>query len=177
VTSRTLSADRVAGTDVRPPVPRRHVVAAHVTAWSVAPAGVWRILLGAGAAMGFERGHLEASQMPGWGTLYVLFLSVLTEALALLSLGLVRPWGEVVPSWIPVLRGRRIATAAVVVPATLGGLALIPLWTYTVVGLFSVEEISGGGWRALMIGCYLPTLLWGPLLLWLSVAYYLRRTR
>jgi len=158
-------------------VNRTHLLAARVAAWSVAPACVWRILLGFGLTMGFDRGHLEASQMPGTGTINVLFLSIVTEALALLSFGMVRPWGEVVPGWFPQIGGRRIPTGAVVVPAALGGLVLVPLWTWTVVGLFDMEEISGVGWRALMIGCYLPTLLWGPLLLWLTVAYYLRRTR
>ncbi len=36
---------------------------------------------------------------------YVLTLSVLSEVIALLAIGLVRGWGEVVPRWIPFLGG------------------------------------------------------------------------
>ncbi len=39
-------------------------------------------------------------------------LSLVGEAVALVSLGLVRPWGERVPRWILVLGGRRVAPHA-----------------------------------------------------------------
>ena len=110
--------------DVGRPVPRHVAVAAHLTALTVLPSGVWRVVLGCGVTLGFARADLEADGIPGRGTVMVVFLTVLTEALALLTLGLVKPWGEVVPRWVPALGGRRVPPAAAVVPAAIGGILL-----------------------------------------------------
>ncbi len=180
--TRPASRDRDrTGQDVGRPVSRHLVIAAHLVALTVLPAAVWRVVLGSGVTMGFTRAALEADDMPGWGTVSVVFLSLLTESLALLTLGLVRSWGEVVPGWVPRLAGRRIPPRAVVIPATIGGVLLTAIWGYAFAGLIGVhesavwEEISGTGWRALMISCYVPALFWGPLLLWLTHAYARRR--
>ncbi len=147
------------------------------------PAGIWRILLGLGVPLGFSPVALEADGMPGWGTVWVIFLTLLTEALALLSFGLVRPWGEVVPGWVPGFAGRRIPPAPVVMSASLAGALLTVMWTFAVLGLVPIAGldrvdhfIGGAGWRALLIACYAPALLWGPLLLWLTYVYHRRRT-
>lgn len=168
--------------DVGRPVPARAVATAHAVPLTVLPAGLWRIVLGLGVPLGFSEAALEADRMPGVGTVWVVFLTLLTEALALLSLGLVRPWGEVVPGWVPSLGGRRIPPTAVVVPAVVGGVLLTVMWTFAVLGLLPVaglervEQFTGGaGWRTLLIGCYAPALLWGPLLLWLARGYHRRR--
>lgn len=164
--------------DIGRPVPRRVVRAAHLIPLTVLPSGIWRLVLGSGVTLGFSRAYLEADDMPGWGTVSVVFLTVLTEALALLSLGLVRPWGEVVPRWVPRLGGRRIPPSVVVVPAAMGGVLLTALWVWAVAGLFTgrLDGFVGGiGWRALLVACYLPALLWGPLLLSVTRAYHHRR--
>jgi hypothetical protein len=139
-------------------------------------------VLGLGVPLGFSPAALEADGMPGWGTVSVIFLTVLTEVLALLSLGLVRPWGEVVPAWVPRLAGRRIPPAAVVLSAGVGGVLLTVMWTFSVVGLIPVAGLDrvahftgGAGWRTLLIGCYAPATLWGPILLWLAYRYRQRR--
>ena len=36
---------------------------------------------------------------------------------------------------------------------------------------------GNGWWEALLVACYLPLLLWGPLLLVLAWAYFRRRCR
>jgi hypothetical protein len=164
--------------DVGRPVPRQVAVAAHLTALTVLPSGVWRVVLGCGVTLGFARADLRADGMPGWGTVMVVGLTVLTEALALLTLGLVQPWGEVVPRWVPLLGGRRVPPAAAVVPATLGGVMLTFIWVFALMGVFTgrLDEMTGAGWRALMIACYLPALLWGPLLLWVTWHYHRRRS-
>jgi hypothetical protein len=169
---------RAAWPDVGRPVARHVAVAAHLTALTVLPSGVWRVVLGFGVTLGFDRADLRADGIPGWGTVMGVALTVLTEALALLTLGLVRPWGEVVPRWVPGLAGRRIPPAAAVVPATLGGITLTFIWAFALVGVFTgrLDEISGAGWRALVIACYLPALLWGPLLLWVTWHYHRRRS-
>jgi hypothetical protein len=163
--------------DVGRAVPRHVAVAAHLTALTVLPSGVWRVVLGCGVTLGFARADLEADGIPGRGTVMVVCLTVLTEALALLTLGLVKPWGEVVPRWVPGLRGRRVPPVAAVVPAAIGGILLTMIWAFALSGVLTgrLDEITGTGWRVLMIACYLPTLLWGPLLLWVTWQYHWRR--
>ena len=110
-------------TSTAQPVPRWANIAAHLTVLTTLPSGLWRIPI----ALGFSMGMLDDGRpihMHGWESVYVVGLSVVAEGAALLTLGLVRPWGERVPGWFPVIRGRRIPPMAVVVPAALGVLAL-----------------------------------------------------
>ncbi|MEU6167113.1 hypothetical protein [Streptomyces tanashiensis] len=112
-------------------------------------------------------------------------LSLVSEGLALLALGLVRPWGEVVPRWVPGLRGRRIPIPAAVVPAALGAALIMLLCAYAVLNhVFGfVEPLNGKGEGSPTSGpaawalwtTYAPLLAWGPLLAILTVAYYRRR--
>jgi hypothetical protein len=165
-------------TDVGLPVPRTAMILAHLVPLTVLPAGVWRSIMGFGFTMGFSQAALDASDIPGRGSAWVFFLTVLSEALALLTLGLVRPWGEIVPAWVPRLRGRRIPPAAVVAPAIIGGILLIVIWGFAISGLFTgrVGQFTGGtGWWVLMVCCYLPAMLWGPLLLYVTYLYHRRR--
>lgn len=102
------------------------------------PSGLWRIVFGLGIPVGFsgEAARVAAGHQPGWGTLYCVVLSVLAEALAFLTIGLVRPWGEVAPRWIPLIGGRKVRPLAAIVPAALGSAVL------TWLGLTSLF----GGW-------------------------------
>ena len=84
------------------------------------PSGLWRVALGVGVPVGFSGELAEIYGAPGWITPYVIILSLLAEGCALLTLGLVRPWGERVPAWIPRFGGLRIPTMVVVVPAAAG---------------------------------------------------------
>ena len=142
------------------------------------PSGLWRL----GIAAGFSMGMLDDSGRPAHaesaGTvLYIVFLSLFSEAVALTAFGLVKPWGEVVPRWIPWLGGRRVAPFAAIIPATLGSLALIAIWTFAFRNAFSGDFIpfANDAAAALMIACYAPLYLWGPALLVLTWAYYRRR--
>jgi hypothetical protein len=156
------------------------VVAAHLVPLVLLPSGIWRIMLGCGMSMGFSRASLEAQGFPGRGTLMVVGLTVVTEALALLTLGLVRPWGEIVPGWVPFLSGRRVPATPVVVLATAGGLLLTAMWTFALHGVLvgnGLDEIPSRGWHALAVACYLPAWAWGPLLLWVTFHYHRRRAR
>jgi hypothetical protein len=157
---------------------RSALVSAHLIPLVLVPSGVWRLLLGLGASMGFSDATLEAQGFPGRGTVMVVFLTALTESLALLSFGLVRPWGEIVPGWVPRLRGRRIPAAPVVVAATTGGVLLTAIWTFALRNVFAggLDEIHGSGWHTLAVVCYLPAILWGPLLLWVTFQYQRRRS-
>ncbi len=90
------------------PVPRWASVAAHLVAFTTLPSALWRLPL----VFGFSMGALEPSGAPvhvtGWESVYILGLSVVSEAAALLTLGLVKPWGERAPQWFPLIGGRRL---------------------------------------------------------------------
>ncbi|MFI5708658.1 hypothetical protein [Kribbella sp. NPDC051620] len=161
------------------PVPRWADRLAHVVPLLVLPSGLWRLGLVAGSSMGM----LDDSGRPArvesvWQGAYIVCLSLFSEAVALTAFGMVKRWGEVVPGWIPWLGGRRVAPYAAIVPATLGALSLIAIWTYGFRDVFSGNFIpfSSDAAAALMISCYAPLQLWGPALLVLTWAYWRRRT-
>ncbi|MFD0345415.1 hypothetical protein ACFQ0M_03610 [Kitasatospora aburaviensis] len=136
-----------------------------------------------------DGGGVQESGNLGWLPieLYVVLLSVVSEVLAFAAVGLIAPWGEVFPRWIPGLRGRRVPVAAAVVPAGLGAAVL------TVVPLYSAVMLAGGrtltgqpldagiplathDWRTVvLVVCYAPLLLWGPMLAAVTVGYWRRR--
>jgi hypothetical protein len=108
-------------------------------------------------------------QVDGWEAVYILGLSVVTEGLALLTLGLVRPWGLRFP--------RRLVLGL----ATFGVISLALIWGYAFRDFPNVAEgsselgFSDGG-HVLLLVCYTPLLLWAPLLA--AVTWdYSRRTR
>ena len=132
----------------------------------------------AGSSMGMTDDAGHPIYLQGTGeTIYVICLSVFAEAVALIAFGLVKPWGEVAPRWIPFIGGRRVNPWAAIVPAILGALSLIAIWTYGFRNVFSDDFLpfGGTGWAVLMISCYAPLQLWGPSLLVLTWAYYRRR--
>ncbi|WP_030692437.1 hypothetical protein [Streptomyces globisporus] len=161
-----------------PGVPRRTRALAYAVPFTVLPSGLWRL------PAVFDRGIGIGERA------YIVFLSLFSEALAFTAIGLVARWGEVVPGWVPVLRGRRIPPAAVLVPAALGATALTLLWTVltlatqimgtTIRGDALPADFPGetGGWEAAVFHvCYAPLVLWGPFLAVLTVAYARRRRR
>ena len=149
------------------------VVAAHLVPLVVLPSSLWRLPV----ALGFGMGGFEDPRVPGWLSLYVLGLSLFSEGLALLTLGLVRPWGERVPSWMPLAGGRRVRPFAAAGAAFAGAAALMLLWGFAAVQVVTGTDmpLSHWGWEALFLGCYAPLLLWGPLLAVVTVGYLRRR--
>ena len=101
---------------------------------------------------------------------------------AILTLGLICPWGETFPRWIPIVGGRRVQPRLAIVPAsvvavlvTSAGLMFIRLViTDGLTETFAfAEEV---GWAAL--GPELLWPLWGAALAAATLAYhYRRRTR
>ncbi|MEU9133152.1 hypothetical protein AB0D08_34510 [Kitasatospora sp. NPDC048540] len=156
------------------PAPRWAVRAAHGAALTALPAGIWRLLLVAGYPGGYTEAGYRALGVTGWGAAYVAGLSVVTEALALLTLGLVRPWGEVLPRWVPFLAGRRVHPQAAVVPAGLGAVVLTVLWTPFVLW-WAVPHPGMTALGSTIAGLlYLPLVAWGPLLGAVTWSYYRR---
>ncbi|MFE2409969.1 hypothetical protein ACFXDE_16700 [Kitasatospora sp. NPDC059408] len=160
------------------PVPPWAIRVARVIPLAVLPSCIWRLPF----AFNYEMGQVYAVHKTWhwWVILYVFGLSLLSEGLAYMSFGLVAGWGEVVPSWIPFIGGRRVAPLAAIIPATLGALGLIALWGQLPFGFlnicgFDTVGYSSGWWKALAATATLPMTLWGPLLLALTYAYYKRR--
>ncbi|MEV6475203.1 hypothetical protein [Streptomyces sp. NPDC051657] len=169
--------------DTERPVPRWATRLAHALPVLLLPSCLWRLPF----ALHFEMGQVHESGMPAyWLSIpYVLGLSVLTEVIAILTIGLVRGWGEVAPAWIPVIGGRRVRPMAAVVPAVLGGLILTLLFTAVPIGggrhlgLFGVIEsieYANSAWKVLATVCVTPIAAWGPITIVLAIAYYRRRT-
>ncbi|BCL19416.1 hypothetical protein ACPCBX_20380 [Streptomyces tuirus] len=170
-----------------PGVRRWARIAACAVPLVVVPSSVWRVVV-----VVFDDGTAEKSgNLPAWLPLqvYVVLLSVFSELVAFIAVGLIAAWGEAVPRWVPLLGGRRVPTAAAAVPAALGALLLTVLWTAAFVADAAGVTLRGdpapsdfptaaGGWKAAVFYvCYLPLLLWGPLLAAVTVAYVRRRNR
>lgn len=164
-----------------PGVPRWADLAAHAAPLTTLPSGLWRLAVAVGIPVGFS-GELAELYSPGWLSTYIVGVSLLAEGLALLTLGLVRPWGERVPNWVPGIGGRDIPTPAAAVPALIGA-ALVTTVTLAGVLMWFSPENNGdpdaphGFAGFVMAACYAPLLAWGPLLGAVTVAYCLRRRR
>ncbi|WP_245627831.1 hypothetical protein [Actinomadura oligospora] len=167
-------------------VPRWAVVAAHATAWVVLPSCLWRLAFGLFGLPIAEHPRTAADMSgdtPSWlpQGAYMIVLSLVSEGLAFLTVGLVSTWGERVPRWVPGLGGRRIPTLAAVVPAALGAAAVIWICAFGLFFSHPTEEFHqtfAHQWQLnLLIVSYVPLLAWGPLLAAVTIAYYRRRTR
>ena len=153
-------------------VPRWARVAAYVVPLLTVPSGLWRL------ALALEAPGMPYPGQPAGQRLYIVFLSLLAEALALLTLGLIQPWGEVLPRWIPLLGGRRIPPLAAVIPAALGAAAVTTIVAYAAYNAFvrgTIENLGTPGQQRVVVACYAPLVAWGPLLGAVTVAYYRRR--
>jgi len=97
-----------------------------------------------------------------------------------------RPWGEVVPRWIPLVGGRTVPVRAAVTAASLGATFIFGVYAYALLNpIFDFRvapDLPGcpspldgpGAWVA--VASYAPLLVWGPLLVVVTVAYYRRRS-
>lgn len=159
---------------------RAETVVAYAIPMCVLPSAVWRfqhVFTG-------PEGCFESAGT----TVYVMLLSVVTVALGWLAVGLVQPWGERVPHWVPTLGGRPIPPAAVTALAGLGTLLLFIVYLYALLNpVFEWRtpppadpacpppEERADFW--LIASAYAPLTLWGPLLGYLTVKHHRRRSR
>ena len=162
-----------------PPPPRWAVRTAHAILLIVLPSTIWRAAMALGIDVGYSEQVLrDQYSSPGWGTVYMLGLCVLAELAAFMTMGLVRQWGITAPRWIPFMGGKRVNPKAAVTAASIGAGILSLLWVYQVVVAVAVESNMGltGGYAAVMLACYAPLLLWGPMLFAVTWSYH-RRTK
>jgi hypothetical protein len=114
--------------ELRPQVPvwaRRAAYAScviPVVGWAI-PHGLWMLNLQVGVSASTLREIQESlvDSTPMVGVALVLAPVVG----GVLSVGLARRWGQVVPAWVPVLRGRTIPRLLVLVPASVVALSLV----------------------------------------------------
>ncbi|MBZ4318100.1 hypothetical protein [Streptomyces huiliensis] len=154
-------------------------MAAHAVPLAVLPSGLWRMAMAVGIPVGWSGQLAEDWQPSPENFFYITLLTVVTETLAFLTLGLVRPWGERLPRWFPFLGGRRVPVWAAAVPAGLGALAVaavtLPMFWGGMPADAGGSDAPQGVAALVMNACYVPLLLWGPLVAVVTVAYCRRR--
>ena len=116
----TLAPTNLAGAQRGRPAARWAVVAAHLAPLLTLPSFLWRFGLVLGASMGVVMDGAPMT-VEGWEYAYVIGLALVSEATALLTIGLVRPWGERAPAWMPLIGGRRVRSEPVIAVALCQG--------------------------------------------------------
>ncbi|WP_433162884.1 hypothetical protein [Kribbella sp. CA-247076] len=119
--------------------------------------------------IGFDADDLNAE--PGI-KLFGLGLGLIALAAGIVTLGLIRPWGEVWPRWIPVVAGRPVPIKAAVVPGAAAATLLL-VGSASLIGLLWNPEASLG--ENLLFQLVLPFPIWGAAVGLATAAYYYRR--
>ncbi|HSK18458.1 MAG TPA: hypothetical protein VK912_04920 [Longimicrobiales bacterium] len=130
-----------------------------------------RLAWAAGVPLGITESFLREGQEIGMWRAGAALAAVAISG-AWLTVGLVRPWGEIVPRWIPVLRGRRVPPLVAIVPAAVMSCLFLSAGL-DAVGAFMQHGFPDEGW-----GTTAPTLLWpawGVSLGLATLGYYYRR--
>jgi hypothetical protein len=117
--------------------------------------------------------HKEAADSPGiW--LAGALLATMAAGGAWLTIGLVRPWGETYPRWIPYLRGRPVRPRTAIIPATTVALLVtsagLLFWRWLVMGRIN---LTADTWGLFVPEFFWPA--WGAALGAAALAYHLRR--
>jgi hypothetical protein len=141
---------------------------------------VTRIAWAAGLPLGISREFLEEGEETGLWRIGAS-LGILGLLGALLTWGLIRPWGEVFPRWFPIIGGRRVPPALAIVPASIvavlvtsAGLMYVRLVLSGRLGITEVLDLDlGENWATIAPELLWP--LWGVALGAATYAYYLRR--
>ncbi|TFH54008.1 hypothetical protein E4J66_01735 [Actinomyces viscosus] len=139
----------------------------------------------AGADVGFGRADLFRTSARGIA--YVVALEMIQAGAALACLGLCRPWGERLPSWVPGAGGRVVPRWLPVIVGVAGNLLLYLIIYYDVALPFALAllrdppswtPVEGMGPAQLVVFslCYGPMLAW-PVALTVGLVGYWRRHR
>lgn len=154
--------------------PRWTTLMTYAAAAFALPYPVIRIAWALGIPLGVPADYLQ-----GEGPLVrvaIAALGGLAVGGAILTIGLVRPWGEIFPRWIPRLRGRRVPIWFAVVPGAWAAVIISQMGLR--MAFWSVGELREVSWENWGEG--LPGLLslpWGLTLGAAVYAYAVRRSR
>ncbi|MFC0626942.1 hypothetical protein [Kribbella deserti] len=119
--------------------------------------------------IGFSAEELDAD--PGI-RLFGLGLGLVALAAGLVTLGLIRPWGEIWPRWMPVLAGRPVPIKAAVIP---GAVATVLLLVASPSLIEMTWSQGGSSWDNLKWFLLFPFPVWGASVGLATAAYYYRR--
>lgn len=148
------------------------------------PSVAWRLAMLLGVDMGFAEAALfRAESGP---TIYVLALDAVEVVVGLLCLGLIQPWGERVPRWVPLLGGRTIHRLIPTAIAGAGNALMYLIWGSLLASFVPVWLGVRDGWvpdhgmtgpeRALLLACYIPFLAWPLAITVATIGYWRRRS-
>lgn len=160
-------------------VPTWAKVAAWLVPLTTVPSITWRLLSTIDGLATGDNPCVNPSGTPMGERIYIIaVLPSVQLGLALLTIGLIRPWGEVFPRWIPALGGRRVPVTLAVGAALTGALVIAGIGLDTAfVDREPRNELPPGctqpGWDVMR--WYLPMALWPPLLL--AVTWHYRQRR
>lgn len=136
---------------------------------------VTRVAWVLGWPIGFDMASFEAA---GGDVSNGLMLSAAAVVGSVLTIGLVRPWGERFWPWLPGLGGRRVPVPLAVVPASLVAAMLLPAGMSMIVGAVQGIGVAGlaslaDNWAAVGVTFLWP--VWSVALAAATWAYALRR--
>jgi hypothetical protein len=130
-----------------------------------------------GIPLGIDVRVLDKAQAAYGGAWAGAVLGTVAICGAALTLGLIEPWGERFPAWLPLVGGRPVPPAIAIVPASLVSVLVtsagLMFWRQTLLGAGSFT-LSGTNWAALAPELLWP--VWGFALGAATLAYYFRRT-
>ncbi|MFF1343800.1 hypothetical protein ACFVYT_39230 [Streptomyces sp. NPDC058290] len=142
--------------------------AAHAIALCAVPSGLWRIAMASGVYVGYNDQVLrDVFDIPGWGIVYVVGLSVFAELAALFPLLLVSD------RWRP-LRPRALAALAWTAS---GVLVLVALWQLVVAFTVESQTYMSSGTAQTVWGFVFAPLVAIPALMTAVTWSYARRHR
>jgi len=138
------------------------------------PYSLSRVLWAAGIPVGISSGGLRDLDSPGWGSLPIVGLALLAEAMAIFVHAFVLSRARTVPAWFPVGRGRPVRPWMVIAVLMLP-IAILAYANATtaawLLGLVDIHQgVSGGGWGVWMTAVVFG--VWGPALTAATLAYY-----
>jgi len=119
--------------------------------------------------IGFDADELNAE--PGM-KLFGLGLGLIALASGIVTLGLIRPWGEVWPRWIPFVAGRPVPIKAAVIPGAVAATLLL-VSSASLIGLLWSSDASTA--ENILFLLILPFPVWGAAVALATAAYYYRR--
>ena len=122
----------------RPADPAWVRAAAWLAVFAPLPYSLSRLAWAAGIPLGIDEWLLREFQSPGWGSLYILCLALLPEAVAAFTQVFIRDGARALPAKIPLLGGRPVAPGMVV------SVLLVPIVVLAGFNIWSLDVMANG---------------------------------